>query len=273
MIEGLSLVAALAFAKVGAAQPSTQPGSQENVTTSTEVVTVPVTPAPMPVHVEPARDEGHDDSKLDHWMPGVKRAFELQLSGGVGWGAGDGALTYNNSEPRIQDIADPGGTVGLTLGYRSTKHFMIGLYGTGSWFSRGSQAGAGADIRSLTAGVQADYHFRPNFGLDPWISLATGWRGLQISPDNIGKTTAHGFELARVNLGLDLRMTRGVAISPVIGGDMSLFVTQDGPGQGFSNIDNPKLNFFLFGGLQARFDVGKQADTSTATQNRSTTTF
>jgi hypothetical protein len=89
-----------------------------------------------------------------------------------------------------------------------------------------------------------------------------------LTPD-IGKNTSlTGLELVRLQLGLDFRMSPDVAIAPVIGADASLFLSQNGPLQtGFSNIGDPRVNFFVFGGLQARFDIGGTASSAHAAAN------
>jgi hypothetical protein len=63
--------------------------------------------------------------------------------------------------------------------------------------------------------------------------------------------------MVRARVGLDFRVTREFAISPVLGGDASLFLTRSGPAtSGFENISSPRVNFFLFAGLESRFDLG-----------------
>ena len=78
-----------------------------------------------------------------------------------------------------------------------------------------------------------------------------------LTPDSGRNTSLLGLQMIRAQLGVDFRMSRGVAIAPVIGGDASIFLTREGPGiSSFTNISDPRVNYFFFGGLQARFDVG-----------------
>jgi hypothetical protein len=62
-------------------------------------------------------------------------------------------------------------------------------------------------------------------------------------------------EIAKLQVGLDYRIDRAVAISPVVGLDLSAFFTQSTPGSNaFGNVSNPNVNTFVFAGLQGRFD-------------------
>jgi hypothetical protein len=102
--------------------------------------------------------------------------------------------------------------------------------------------------------------------MDPWVGLSTGWRGLWHVPDQGKSTALQGLEMARLQVGLDYRITPEVALAPVIGASMSIFLTQDGSATaGYETIGSPKPNFFFFGGLMARFDLlGRTEPASTA---------
>jgi hypothetical protein len=130
-------------------------------------------------------------------------------------------------------------------------------------FSRGDQVDSSSNLYSATAGVEAAWHFLPSANqLDPWVSLGTGWRGYWIHGDQ-GTTSLQGLQLAKLQAGLDYRVSRDIAISPVIGADLSMFLSESTPfASGFSNITDPKVNTFLFGGLQGRFDIPVGSDSS-----------
>ena len=94
-------------------------------------------------------------------------------------------------------------------------------------------------------------------GGDPWVSLGTGWRALWLSPDNGKVTSLRGLELARLQVGVDYRITKDVAIAPVIGGSVSIFVSQDSPmTRSYADIPDKKVNVTGFVGLAGRFDFG-----------------
>jgi hypothetical protein len=52
-----------------------------------------------------------------------------------------------------------------------------------------------------------------------------------------------------LQLGVDYRLTKDVSISPVLGVDLSTFLTEETPGaNGFYNVANPKVNTLLLRG-------------------------
>jgi peptidoglycan-associated lipoprotein len=109
--------------------------------------------------------------------------------------------------------------------------------------------------RGVTAGIAATYHFDPYTRLDPWLELGTGyrmlWEDARLPASNL---LSHGFELARARVGIDVRVSPEVAIAPVVGADLNVFTFQDWTTS--SNIADPRLSTFVFGGLQGRFDFG-----------------
>jgi hypothetical protein len=63
----------------------------------------------------------------------------------------------------------------------------------------------------------------------PGISAGTGWRGLWLSPESGKNPSLQRLELARLQLGVDYRINRDLAVSPVVGGSLNMFVSQDSP--------------------------------------------
>jgi hypothetical protein len=194
----------------------------------------------------------NETTGFDRPVPAVSRALEIAVGGGYLQGVGDIA----GIGPRVQDLSGPGGTVELKVGYRATPNLAFGGYGTYSQFAAGDDLLDGTDVRGATAGAFAEWHFRPSQSIDPWVGLASGWRGLWLSPDSGKNTSIQGWEIARVQLGLDYRISPEVAIGPVIGASVNTFFTEDSPAMtGFTNISDPHANFLFFAGLQARFDA------------------
>jgi hypothetical protein len=157
----------------------------------------------------------------------------------------------------LEDISGPGAAVELDLGYRIIPELTLGLYGTFSKYQHGDVIDGNTDVLGATAGVQAAWHFRPDMSIDPWVSLGTGWKGLWLNPAQGKVTSLQGFELARLQVGVDYRVSRDVAITPVVGGSLGLFVSQDSPmTSDFTEIQDKKVNFTGFAGLAGRFDLG-----------------
>jgi len=70
-------------------------------------------------------------------------------------------------------------------------------------------------------------------------------------------------EIAKLQVGLDYRIAQAVAISPVVGADLSTFFTQQTPeSNGWTNISSPQVNTFFFAGVMGRFDIPTQSSSS-----------
>jgi hypothetical protein len=191
----------------------------------------------------------------------------VEVTVGTGYAQAFGDIAANR--PSLTDIGQPGGAVQLGVGYRLIPQLTLGVYGAGSMFSRGDQVDNSTNLYSATAGVEASWHFLPSGSqYDPWVSLGTGWRGYWVNNDQ-GTTSMQGLEMAKLQLGVDYRFTRGIAISPVVGGDLSMLLSESTPGSNkFANITDPKVNTFVFAGFQGRFDIPVGSDRSSVATNQ-----
>lgn len=182
----------------------------------------------------------------------------IELTVGTGYEQGFGNVA--SGRPSLTDVGTAGGGLQLGVGYRVIPQLTLGVYGSGAMFGRGDQVDSSAHLYSATAGIQADWHFLPRaHELDPWISLGTGWRGYWTNADR-GTTALHGLELAKLQVGLDYRIDRAIAIAPVVGADLSTFLTQSTPdSNGYSNVASPNVNTFVFAGIMGRFDIPTEA--------------
>jgi hypothetical protein len=182
---------------------------------------------------------------------GPSNAFEIGL--GIGYSQGVGDIGGNS--PTLTDLTHGGGEVQLNLGYRINPNWLVGIYGTGGKYSLGNLTPSNSDVWSATAGVQANYHVLPGGEWDPWVGLGAGWRGHWISKP--GSTDSrHGLDLARLQVGVDYRVSPQFAVSPYVGASATMFLTQSIQQQsGFSNVSDPNVSFFFAGGLMGRFDI------------------
>jgi hypothetical protein len=182
---------------------------------------------------------------------GPANAWEI----GVGIGYSQGVGDIGGNSPTLTDLSHAGAEAQLNVGYRIDPHWLVGAYGTVGKYSLGSGTPDGSDIWSVTAGVQGNYHFLPDQDWDPWIGLGTGWRGHWISK-SAGTDIRHGIDLARLQVGVDYRVSPEFSVSPYVGATATLFLTQELAQQtGFSNISDPNVNFFFMGGIMGRFDI------------------
>jgi hypothetical protein len=192
------------------------------------------------------------DSKGARNLDPVKNAVELTI--GTGYAQGFGNITQG--QPSLTDVGTAGGSVQLGVGYRIIPQLSLGVYGSGAMFGRADQVDSSTSLYTATAGFDSAWHFIPGHSeWDPWVSLGTGWRGYWMQA-NQGQTSLQGWEIAKLQTGVDFRIDKAVAISPVIGADLTTFFTQQTPtSNGSANIQSPQVNTFVFAGLQGRFDI------------------
>src|SRR5215468_5652530 len=208
-----------------------------------------VVPAMASAQPEPAdtADSGHAVAAVPD------RTFEVAVATGYAQGGGKLGGGLHN----LEDVAGPGGAVEVDLGYRIIPQLTVGAYGAFSKSQHGDLIDSNTGVLGATAGVQAAWHFRPHVSIDPWVSLGGGWRALWLDPGAGKVTSLQGFDLARLQLGVDYRVTKEIAISPVIGGSVSMFVSQDSPmTTRYTEIADKQVNFTGFVGLSGRFDFG-----------------
>jgi hypothetical protein len=192
---------------------------------------------------------------------GLYNAFEV----GVGAGYSQGVGNVGANVPSLTDSGGPGTSLELDLGWRIDPHFLVGVYGTGAWLSTGDSPGNAFNNWTATAGVQGNYHFLPGESFDPWIGVGTGWRGYWVNRPQ-GRDSRHGLDLARLQVGVDVPVTKGVTVSPFVGATASLFLTQQlAQESSFSDIQDRKVNFFLNAGVLGRFDLLGSSSPSKAT--------
>ena len=176
-------------------------------------------------------------------------AFELGVE--AGYTQGFGSIT---SDRRVG--AGPGGTVGVSLDYRIDPRWSVGVQGQYQAYGSGTREST-ASLRGAIADVRGTYHMAPYARVDPYLTFGAGYRLLAESPaDNTPTTLLHGLEIGKVELGLDVRGSESVAISPVIGADVNLFMVRAGGGSQAASLNNKSVNTFLFAGVKGRFDVG-----------------
>lgn len=185
-----------------------------------------------------------------------RAAFEIGLNGGYTQPFGKIA-----NGRVMRDEIGAGGAVGLDLGYRLSPHWSLGF--TGQYHDSGARGAldGNTDFRGVAGGVQGTYHMMPYGRVDPYLTLGTGYRLLWRATDRAGDTNllTHGLELGKAMLGVDFRISPSVALGPVVGADVNLFLwdNPEGPigNQAIASGDR-RPSTFLFAGLAARFDIG-----------------
>jgi hypothetical protein len=179
-------------------------------------------------------------------------AFELGLAGG--FAQGFGATSAGVLNPGA------GAAVDADLGWRASSNLAIGVWGHGAQLGVTGNQAPPAIPRSLyqaAAGLGGTWHFRPSAAdLDPWVALGTGWRAQWFGYRGGPTYAEHGLELVRGRLGLDLRVSRSIAIGPVVGASMDAYLTQQLPSSGgWVAVTGRPLAGSFFAGLRGTLDV------------------
>jgi hypothetical protein len=192
-------------------------------------------------------------TSFDHHVAAPTNALEI----GVATGYTQGVGPISGASQHVEDVARAGGAVELDAMYRINPMFAVGAYGSFSKYSTGNALSGSADVLGATVGIQAAAHLRAERSVDPWASIGAGWRGLWLSPPTAKNTSLQGLELARLQIGVDYRVSEDVSISPVVGGSLNMFVSEDSPmTTKYTEISDKKVNFMGFAGLAGRFDIG-----------------
>jgi hypothetical protein len=186
-------------------------------------------------------------------VPAPTNAFEL----GVGTGFTQG---FGSAQPgrAIPDVAGAGIGISLGLGYRIDPHWMIGGYGEFQDLSAGARD---RHARGMSAGFNAAYHTAPYTRVDPWIKVGGGYRALWESNARPAPNLAvQGLELAKVSVGVDLRVDRSVALGPMVGADLNMFAWQQPAGEPNVRMSKMQFNTFVYAGVQGTFDLGGKSE-------------
>jgi hypothetical protein len=155
------------------------------------------------------------------------------------------------------DLTKAGGAFSLQVGYRFVPHFGLSIFGEFNEFTPGNALAGDAKTRGGVAGINATAHLLPFDRIDPWVRLGTGYRMLWVTgtPD-VPDTRWHGFQLAKLDIGADLRTSEDVAIGPTIGVGLNQFFWRNPEGDaGNEEISGKRLVPFVYAGIEARFDI------------------
>lgn len=201
--------------------------------------------------VEALNPNALDLARIDRAVAPSPDGLELAFGGGYTQGVGGAG-----SSGSVEDLSGPGGGFEAQLGWRVSPRFTAGAYGTIARFRRGDLMADGDQAWGATAGVQAIAHTRLSRALSPWGSLGTGVRGLWLTAAQQPTTKAYGLELARVQLGLDIRISPSFALSPVLGASASVWLAEDTPATAaLSSVHDNRLNLYVFTGVLGRFNA------------------
>jgi hypothetical protein len=189
-------------------------------------------------------------------LPAPTQAFELKLA--TGYTQGFGMASPNVGIP---SVAGAGIGVNMDIDYRMSPHASIGVAGQYQQFTSENNTAA----RGTMGNIGVTVHGAPLQAADPWVRFGAGYRLLwSVNPIGGGPTAlVHGFEIGALNLGYDLRLSEGVAIAPMVGADLTMFIWGEAAGVTHA-LSSVQLGTFVFAGLQARFDAGSSTASSSS---------
>jgi outer membrane protein W len=181
-----------------------------------------------------------------------RNAFEIGVD--TGYTQGFGNIQRNLG---VGDRADAGIAFGLDMGWRASPVFYLGAHGDYQSYNADDRLSEGTSMRGVATSIQADFHLAPYTRVDPWLGIGAGYRLLWTSPDGPDNNLlTHGFQLAKLRVGADIRVTDSVAVGPMIGADINMFVWNKPEGRPNVEIDGKRVSTFIYAGLQGRFDLG-----------------
>jgi hypothetical protein len=184
--------------------------------------------------------------------------LELNLSSAYSQGWGNltdptGALAQPFGR-RFQDAAGPGVQFGLDVGWRISPMFALGVYGTIAGYLNDTNV-EGYNVRSLTGGIQGSWYMRPFRAFNPWITLGSAYRGVWVIPSFTGQTPRQGWQIARLQVGTDFRVSNDISVAPYLAGDINVIFGEKLPGGEYRNLDGPPAFATFTAGVVGRFDL------------------
>ncbi len=193
-------------------------------------------------------------------MAAPSGAFEIGASGLYNQGWGNLTDSVSPRTPltgrKVQDVGGAGIGGELDLGYRFAPPAAAGVFGQFSEYDADQRLLSGTNVRSILAGIQGSWHARPYHSVDPWVNLGSAWRGYWIVPEVGGITSYQGWEIARLQIGLDMRASREIAIAPYVSGGLDVFFSEKLPNIDSRNLDPVPVSGWFGAGVMGRFDVG-----------------
>lgn len=199
-----------------AAEPTSPTGQAESSDAEDSQHTPPDCPKPENPVVDPEHNaqpdplEGTRRGAEEDVVPDA-RGFAMALR--VGWGIPQG------EQQNGVDVGDRSLgilPVWLDLGYRVTKHVLVGVYAHYAFaFLRDCPADGSCSASDVRFGLQAQWHFGARHAVDHWIGLGAGF---EIYDEEVQGITRRytGFEFANLQFGEDFSLGNRLGLGPFL---------------------------------------------------------
>lgn len=191
----------------------------------------------------------------------------LSVGARLGFGAPFGDRARINGVP---ESMGPSGNysgmipIWIDAGYRLAKFLYVGGYFQYG-FLFASEHGCpaplvGCNAHDIRAGAAVHVHFMPRSTADLWVGVGIGYEGSSITFDNGTQTATRsndGFELANVQLGVDIHPSFGIDWGPFVSFSIDQYTTETQTlptGSKTYALPNETLHYFLILGMRVQFD-------------------
>ena len=191
------LIAALVAAAPAFAQWPDKPKTETKPETKTDTAT-PSTPPPAAPKRNRQQAPAEDDGS----------GFGLGIRGA--WALPSGGLTADQG---LGDSLSWQLPIWLEAGYWFNRNLYAGAYYQYAFGFNNCLAGATCTSHGMRFGIEAIYNLLPTATLQPWAGIGFGYETLSRSRSG-DDTTARGFELVNLQLGLDYAASKNFTIGP-----------------------------------------------------------
>ncbi len=144
-------------------------------------------------------------------------ARKVQLGLGAGFAIPMGSAS---SEYTLSNRVNATIPLQLDLGYRVIPWLVLGVYGGYGLGLKHCPDGTSCSVSQFRLGVAGQYHPLHAQTFDPWLGLGAGYEMLNRATDIGGfksQQTLSGFEYVNVQIGLDIKAGKVLAVGPFAG--------------------------------------------------------
>ncbi len=166
------------------------------------------------------------------WAPTPAPRDALELTVSAGYARTPTGYGGTSSSGPGEGIASEVG-----LGVRTTPRWSVAIVGQYGELARER----GDRVQTGRAGLTVAYHVLPEGRLDPWFGVGTGYRFAHTDGASL-----HGFEIARIIAGADVRASPPLAVGPLVSVGLDVFPW---------HASAPRWYVVGCVGIQGRFDL------------------